>query len=122
MAYYTYGNVSNCENDANADITLNNVKTADVHLAGLVTTPYITANITEDFVNNYNRGDITFNNCICTATDNTNCRIAGLVALTASTASYGTLSTENQVAWKDCANYGNINLNDFKPGPNSTTK
>ena len=122
LAYYTYGNVSNCENDANADITLNNVKTADVHLAGLVTIPYITANITEDFVNNYNRGDITFNNCICTATANTNCRIAGLVALTASTASYGTLSTDNQVAWKDCANYGNINLNDFKPGPNSTTK
>ena len=122
LAYYTYGNVSNCENNANADITLNNVKTADIHLAGLVTTPYITGDNTEDFENNYNRGDITLNNCACTATANTNCRIAGLVALTASTTNYGELTSDNQVAWKNCANYGNINLNDFQPGPYSTTK
>ena len=122
LAYYTYGNVSNCENDANADITLNNVKMADIHLAGLVAIPYLNATITEDFVNNYNRGDITFNDCICTATGNTNCRIAGLVALTASSTANGELTAANKVAWKDCANYGNINLNDFKPGPNSTTK
>ncbi|MBR2859145.1 MAG: hypothetical protein IKB90_03545 [Alistipes sp.] len=121
IAYYSHGCVSNCENDANGDITLNNVKTADVHLAGLVTIPYLNASITEDFENNYNRGDITFNDCVCTATGNTNCRIAGLCALSASTTSIP-LTAENQVAWKNCANYGNINFNDFQPGPNSTTK
>ena len=122
LAYYSYGNISDCENEANGDITLNNVKMADVHLAGLVTTPYLTAAATEDYVNNYNRGDITFNGCVGTFTGNTNCRIAGLVALTSSSSTHGDITTDNQVAWKNCANYGNINLNDFQPGPNSTTK
>ena len=122
LAYYAYGNISNCENDADADITLNNVKMADIHLAGLVTIPYLTATATEDYENNYNRGDITLNGCVGTFTGNTNCRLAGLVALTSSSTTYGALTTDNQVAWKNCANYGNINLNDFQPGPNSTTK
>ena len=122
LAYYSYGNISNCENDADADITLNNVKMADIHLAGLVTIPYLTATATEDYENNYNRGDITLNGCVGTFTGNTNCRLAGLVALTSSSTTHGDITTDNQVAWKNCANYGNINLNDFQPGPNSTTK
>ncbi len=116
VANYAWGIIKDCENLAGGDITMNNAYVSDLHLGGVVTYPYVNATSGGDWSNNNNYGDMNFD-IIGSFTGNTNFRVGGIAAVTSTD---DTLTAENQVTWKDCANYGNITFSRLAPGKGSS--